>query len=46
MNAIYGTVMHRTPADILDIGFGTAMLTTKLYDAGNRITGFDSRPKC
>lgn len=41
MNAIYGTIMNRAPAKVLDIGFGTAKLTSKLYDAGNHITGID-----
>jgi len=41
MNAIYGTMMNGAPAKVLDIGFGTAMLTSKLYDAGNEITGID-----
>jgi len=41
MNAIYGTVMAHAPVKVLDIGFGTAMLTSKLYDAGNQITGID-----
>jgi len=41
MNALYGTVMHAAPAKVLDLGFGTALLTAKLYDAGNPITGLD-----
>ena len=41
MNAIYGTVMAQAPVKVLDIGFGTAMLTSKLCDAGNQITGID-----
>ena len=41
MNAIYGTIMNHSPAKVLDIGFGTALLTSKLYDAGNHITGID-----
>lgn len=41
MNAIYGTIMHQSPANIFDVGFGTAMLTSKLYDGGNAITGMD-----
>lgn len=41
MNAIYGTIMHHSPAKVFDIGFGTALLTSKLYDAGNHITGID-----
>ncbi len=41
MNAIYGTIMKQAPAKILDIGFGTALLTSKLYDAENTITSLD-----
>lgn len=41
MNAIYGTVMNQSPANVLDIGFGTALLTSKLYNGGNTITGID-----
>lgn len=41
MTAIYETIMNQSPAKVLDIGFGTAMLTSKLYDAGNEITGID-----
>ncbi|NJP39655.1 class I SAM-dependent methyltransferase [Oscillospiraceae bacterium HV4-5-C5C] len=41
MNAIYGTIMEHSPAKVLDIGFGTALLTSRLYDAGNQITGID-----
>ena len=41
MNAIYGTVMNQSPAKVLDIGFGTSMLTSKLYDGGSTITGID-----
>jgi putative AdoMet-dependent methyltransferase len=41
MNAIYGTIMKNSPAKVFDIGFGTALLASKLYDAGNHITGID-----
>lgn len=41
MNAIYGTIMKQSPAKVLDIGLGTALLTSKLYDVGNDVTGFD-----
>ena len=41
MNAVYGTIMNQAPAKVLDIGFGTAKLTSKLYDAGNHIFGID-----
>ena len=45
MNAIYGTVMNRAHQNVLDIGFGTALLTSKLYDAGHIITGLDFSPE-
>lgn len=41
MNTIYGTIMHRAPARVFDIGFGTATLTSRLYQGGNEITGID-----
>lgn len=45
MNAIYGAVMAASPASVLDVGFGTAFLTAKLCDAGNRVTGLDFSPE-
>lgn len=41
MNAIYGTVMNKSPAKVLDIGIGTGTLSSKLYERGNEITGID-----
>lgn len=41
MNAIYATIMKQSPARVFNIGFGTATLTSKLYDAGNDVTGID-----
>ncbi|NLO84402.1 MAG: class I SAM-dependent methyltransferase [Clostridiales bacterium] len=41
MTMIYQTIMHQAPAKVLDIGFGTGFLTSKLYGAGNEITGID-----
>ncbi|MBN1776486.1 MAG: class I SAM-dependent methyltransferase [Clostridiales bacterium] len=41
MNAVYGTVMNCAPAKVLDVGFGTAVLSKKLYDAGCKVTGID-----
>lgn len=41
MNTIYGTIMNQAPVRVLDIGFGTAMLTAKLYEVGNTIAGID-----
>ena len=41
MNAIYGTIMEKCPAKVLDIGLGTGTLAAKLYAGGNDITGID-----
>ncbi|MFH1880903.1 MAG: class I SAM-dependent methyltransferase [Bacillota bacterium] len=41
MSAVYETVMQKAPAGVLDVGFGTAVLAKKLYDAGCEITGID-----
>ena len=41
MNAIYGTIMKKAPATVLDIGIGTGTLATKLYEGGNNITAID-----
>ena len=35
MNVIYGTVLDRKPARVLDIGIGTGFLASKLYEQGN-----------
>jgi putative AdoMet-dependent methyltransferase len=41
MNQIYGTVMSKRPASVLDIGIGTGVLARRLYEGGNKITGVD-----
>ena len=41
LNYIYKQVRERNNANILDIGFGTGILTTKLYNNGYNITGID-----
>ncbi len=41
MNQIFGEVMERRGAVVLDIGFGTAVLAKRLYDSGNEIFGQD-----
>jgi len=41
MNVIYGTVMSKSPATVLDIGIGTGTLAFRLYEGGNSITGVD-----
>ncbi|GAJ97804.1 class I SAM-dependent methyltransferase [Geomicrobium sp. JCM 19055] len=45
LNAIYNEIMTKESLNILDIGFGTGVLTGKLYDAGHRITGLDFSDK-
>lgn len=41
LNAIYGRVLRAGAEKVLDIGFGTGTLTTKLYEAGCQICGQD-----
>lgn len=41
LNEIYNQVLSGSGKDILDIGFGTGTLTTKLYEQGCRIYGQD-----
>ncbi|WP_270181423.1 class I SAM-dependent methyltransferase [Alkalihalobacillus sp. CinArs1] len=41
LNAIYNEVMSTEKANILDIGFGTGVLASRLYEAGHDINGID-----
>lgn len=41
LNTIYNTVRRKEKGRILDIGFGTGILTKKLYDNGYEIYGID-----
>ena len=41
LNYIYNQVREQNSANVLDIGFGTGVLTTRLYDASYNITGID-----
>lgn len=41
LNKIYNVVMAKEHSNVLDIGFGTGVLTTKLYEAGHNIDGLD-----
>lgn len=41
LNHIYQQVRIKPAAAVLDIGFGTGVLTTQLYDNGCEITGID-----
>ena len=45
LGEIYRLARGRGGADVLDIGFGTGVLTKRLYDAGCRITGVDFSEK-
>lgn len=41
LNTIFNEVMQKTESTILDIGFGTGVLASKLYDHGHRVDGVD-----
>lgn len=41
LNYIYNNVRESSSSSILDIGFGTGVLTTQLYNKGYHITGVD-----
>lgn len=45
LGAIYREVMLRGGGDVLDIGFGTGVLTSRLYQGGCRIWGQDFSPR-
>lgn len=45
LGAIYREVMKRGGGDILDVGFGTGVLTARLYEQGCRIWGQDFSPR-
>ena len=42
--SVYAGVMEKGPCRVLDIGFGTGVLTAKLYEAGCGIYGQDFSP--
>lgn len=41
LNTVFNEVMQTEKADVLDIGFGTGVLTKKLYDYQHKIDGID-----
>ena len=41
LNYVYKQVREKDGANVLDIGFGTGILTTQLYNIGCNITGID-----
>lgn len=45
LNRIYQRVLEKDRAEVLDIGFGTAFLTSRLYQKGCRIWGQDFSEK-
>lgn len=45
LNTIYRRIRERKGKTLLDIGFGTGTLTTKLYHDGVSVTGIDFSPK-
>ena len=45
LNFIYKKVKQKESAEVLDIGFGTGVLTTKLYNDGYKIYGMDFSSK-
>jgi putative AdoMet-dependent methyltransferase len=45
LGEIYRRVMERGGGDVLDVGFGTGVLTSRLYDSGCRIVGVDFSEK-
>lgn len=45
LSEIYGRILSSSGRRVLDIGFGTATLTSKLYEAGCTIYGQDFSPR-
>ncbi|WP_377946617.1 class I SAM-dependent methyltransferase [Alkalibacillus flavidus] len=45
LNTIFNVVMKKQESNVLDIGFGTGVLTHKLYDHGHQIDGVDFSTK-
>ncbi|WP_312700530.1 class I SAM-dependent methyltransferase [Sedimentibacter sp.] len=41
LNYIYNKIKESSNSNVLDIGFGTGILTTQLYNEGYKITGID-----
>lgn len=44
LSTIFNEVMQRPHAKVLDIGFGTGVLTKRLYEEGHEIHGLDFSP--
>lgn len=45
LNRIFNEVMQNGQANVLDIGFGTGILASKLYENGHAIDGVDFSPE-
>ncbi len=45
LNIIFNEVMQKKNSEVLDIGFGTGVLTSKLYSNGHQIDGVDFSSK-
>ncbi|MEK5037596.1 class I SAM-dependent methyltransferase [Sporosarcina sp. FSL K6-3457] len=45
INTIFNEVMQQKQSKVLDIGFGTAVLASKLYDHGHELDGLDFSAK-
>ena len=41
LNTIFNEVMQTEKSEVLDIGFGTGVLTSKLYENGHQVDGID-----
>ncbi|WP_200411808.1 class I SAM-dependent methyltransferase [Virgibacillus salexigens] len=41
LNTIFNEVMQNRNSNVLDVGFGTGILTSKLYENGHQIDGID-----
>lgn len=45
LGVLYARVMQRPGASVLDIGFGTGVLTARLYEGGCTVYGVDFSPR-